>query len=132
MPPKKKKTPQEDGKTSSLAERADEEARQREKETRKRILAVAREQKIKAEAEKAQLPVGILQAVGGLPPSDSEEESEEEEEEEEVEVPMLAITRPPSPASSCSSPETSPEPTSFCSVVPATMLLVGGMVMLSG
>lgn len=154
MPPKKDKTgkhaktPQED---------AEEEARMREKETRARILAVAREQKIKAEAEKAQLPVGILQAVGGLPPEESDEESEEESE---VEMPTwdraplrgetFSITRPPTPY--CSSEESSPgggqsplagrEPTSFCATVPASgdraplrgeaMMLVGGMVFLSG
>ena len=116
MPPKKTKLTE--------AQLAEAEARDREKETRKRILAAGREQKIKEEAEKAQLPVGILQAVGGLPP---------EEEEEEVEIPTVYESSTPSPpATPNTSPETSPEPTSFCVAVPAAMLMVSGMVLLSG
>lgn len=99
----------------------EEEAREREKATRARILAAGREQKIKEEAEKAQLPVGILQAVGGLPP---------EEKEEEVEIPTVSTPSPPPTPNT--SPETSPEPTSFCVAVPAAMLMVSGMVLLSG
>ena len=109
------------------AQLAEAEARDREKETRARILAAGREQKIKAEArqqsilaeaEKAQLPVGILQAVGGFPPEDGGQE---------VEVPMTPAPSPPA-----TSPETSPEPTSFCVAIPAAMLMVSGMVLLSG
>ena len=102
------------------SEIAEAEARDREKATRARILAAGRQQKIKEEAEKAQLPIGILQAVGGLPP---------EEEEEEEQSPLVGRVEIPTPNTS---PETSPEPTSFCVAVPAAMLLMSGMVMLSG
>ena len=115
------------------AQLAEAEARDREKETRKRILAAGREQKIKEEAEKAQLPVGILQAVGGLPPEDGGQSPLAGREEEEVEIPTVYESSTPSPpATPNTSPETSPEPTSFCVAVPAAMLMVSGMVFLSG
>lgn len=124
MPPKKKLTE---------AEIAEAEAREREKATRARILAAGREQKIREEAEKAQLPVGILQAVGGLPPEEKENSEQSLLEEEEVEIPTTHESSTPSPPPTPNtSPETSPEPTTFCAAVPAAMLLVGGMVLISG
>ena len=80
-----------------------------------------RQRKIEEEAKKANLPIGILRAVGGFPP----------EEEETVKLPTLVLQSPPG-GSPLPSPPSSPEPVSFCVAVPAAMLLVGGMVMLMG